>query len=1128
MEKAKSYSINFKNTNVYPAPLSNRSEKNIKVYPSDFMHGLLSAHVADETGIIAGKCLLIENSKISFKIESNIYKEFLNKKTLNINNLIDEWFIEKIIENEETGYCGIVYKNILTNNIVLAHRSTNFKLGLGSNLFKQSGIQTDYESIMLGILVPHMAFAHKATKIAVEIAKNLNYTLSFTGHSLGAFLAEMSIYYCSYELNHKFVKAIVFDGPGSWDLMNLLDNNKIKNIINMIKLEELDIVSYITAPNLVNCCNSRLGKVFTIFPKLEKDFGIYSQIIKNFGKKYDSALCSTFYGHDLVNILPYFDVETGRPSEFELVLRWPKISHKEFGKKRNTNSITLSIINKIFSSESAEIIVGFFNLFIREDKVLSTIESIVLVLQDFILGKIQLNEFWNVHKLINIENDFHKPKDLDPKEEFGLIYSLNYNIKPYNLYESTLNDKTDEIDRFLIFTKKNEESLKEFMLTIKMLIPFWEYYNYYEGTNEIKIFEQYKKVICVQDLRDYMRFLLLKKPDILKKLTASEKEVLNANKTDNQIIINSLKNNYKTLLNIMDKEKSRYQNEITYLNLLKSEEEKIQNFIDESFDNLIYKFQIHLFGRTNAGKSTLGSKLLINDDKIKIFPSNAVAETFVPTEISVNEEIKIADIQINYNTGEKSNYETENLEDLIKIINENISKKSSINNSPKIIEEAIINCPQSFFPKIKPGTKIVDTPGFSENEKMKKFNLSQLAKEKNRSVIVFLIPLEMGGSLMQENVDILSAYKTNETDLSSNIIFVLTKFKNFKNSCEDDNNDCSTEELLEYINKSIQEAFVLPLKNQYPSAKIVIYDIGKEMEKIYYDKDSLLIKMEESKDQNNLNQLNIKQETLKFLNEYINEQLLNNEYLYMDFLKQEALKSVNRVMQFMINFHSEEKNVKENKEKIEDQLTKYIKELKGKSLAEFKSEIFNEKILKKFIDTNITEKNLEFKEKCINLVESEVQSTIENYLTKISYSLEEVFYEHLFFYVMRDLPSDQNTVKSKVIKIREEIIDFLKNEKIKDSKVGFFKGIKKFFTRIIPNLFRSELSKFKLNLYDTYSTDYWLNGKEIVQFYEHLLKELPRFVNLIGMQYNKKKYSGKSNDLYKQCEHLIESINKSY
>jgi hypothetical protein len=47
----------------------------------------------------------------------------------------------------------------------------------------------------------------------------LNYKLSITGHSLGAYLAELSIYYCHMDLNFKNVKGVTFDGPGSLDMM---------------------------------------------------------------------------------------------------------------------------------------------------------------------------------------------------------------------------------------------------------------------------------------------------------------------------------------------------------------------------------------------------------------------------------------------------------------------------------------------------------------------------------------------------------------------------------------------------------------------------------------------------------------------------------------------------------------------------------------------------------------------------------------------------------------------------------------------------------------------------------------------------------------------------------------------
>ncbi len=81
------------------------------------------------------------------------------------------------------------------------------------------------------------------------------------------------------------------------------------------------------------------------------------------------------------------------------------------------------------------------------------------------------------------------------------------------------------------------------------------------------------------------------------------------------------------------------------------------------------------------------------------------------------------------------------------------------------------------------------------------------------------------------------------------------------------------------MNKSIQDGFVLPLKNKYPSARLMIYEIGRGMEKFYYDKDRLLIKIWTSENQKMLNDVNLKQETINMFNELTNQQFEKNEVL---------------------------------------------------------------------------------------------------------------------------------------------------------------------------------------------------------------------------------------------------------
>lgn len=43
-----------------------------------------------------------------------------------------------------------------------------------------------------------------------------------------------------------------------------------------------------------------------------------------------NALAYTL-SHDLKYILPYFNVKTGKPREYEQVIKWPSITHGSYG-----------------------------------------------------------------------------------------------------------------------------------------------------------------------------------------------------------------------------------------------------------------------------------------------------------------------------------------------------------------------------------------------------------------------------------------------------------------------------------------------------------------------------------------------------------------------------------------------------------------------------------------------------------------------------------------------------------------------------------------------------------------------------------------------------------------------------
>lgn len=188
--------------------------------PSDYEYALLSQHV-------------YEGSK-------------LKKEVCLPNN--DKWVILEVKENKESGYFGAIYINDETKQIVLAHRGTDsFKAFL-----------EDIWGIYLNKNTPQKIEAFVFVGKAIELANAKNYHLSFTGHSLGAFLAELSVFYAKREI-FLDVNAVTFESPGSKDCMEKMQPN-----LGCIDLEKLDIITYLSTPNLVNTLYKHVGTVYHI------------------------------------------------------------------------------------------------------------------------------------------------------------------------------------------------------------------------------------------------------------------------------------------------------------------------------------------------------------------------------------------------------------------------------------------------------------------------------------------------------------------------------------------------------------------------------------------------------------------------------------------------------------------------------------------------------------------------------------------------------------------------------------------------------------------------------------------------------------------------------------------------
>ena len=165
-----------------------------------------------------------------------------------------EWTIQKTFEGKQA-YFGVIFVNETDKQIVVAHR--------GSNTL--TSIIEDLHGIYLNKLSKQKSEAYKLIEEAVELAKTKGATLSFTGHSLGAFLAELSVFYCYNTLDFPNVSAVTFESPGSKGSLEKLQSNLDAE---KIELTSLDIIGYVSYPNLINTCNHHIGTLYHVQPQL--------------------------------------------------------------------------------------------------------------------------------------------------------------------------------------------------------------------------------------------------------------------------------------------------------------------------------------------------------------------------------------------------------------------------------------------------------------------------------------------------------------------------------------------------------------------------------------------------------------------------------------------------------------------------------------------------------------------------------------------------------------------------------------------------------------------------------------------------------------------------------------------
>lgn len=154
-------------------------------------------------------------------------------------------------EIKSDGYFGIAFKR--GQNLVFAHRGSVLNIDDPLHLIRSTSTIINDASLFLDDIefTQFKAAKHFINKILSQFHGINNIKYSFTGHSLGAAIGEISsVYYGK--------KAILFDNPGA---KNIIDRD------GYMRYEHIDITSYQSAPNFINDCCNKYGKTIKLFDK---------------------------------------------------------------------------------------------------------------------------------------------------------------------------------------------------------------------------------------------------------------------------------------------------------------------------------------------------------------------------------------------------------------------------------------------------------------------------------------------------------------------------------------------------------------------------------------------------------------------------------------------------------------------------------------------------------------------------------------------------------------------------------------------------------------------------------------------------------------------------------------------
>lgn len=403
-----------------------------RFYPTDFVHGLLSSHCY---------CKAVEGTEVIFK----------DKNKEKYNQYLTGWKVYKVFNPEDkSDYYGVLYIHEEVKQLVLAHRGTDI---INSLLLRNESLKASLHEISNKNIDKQQSAAFEFSKESVRYIKELsngtdNYRFSITGHSLGGWLAGLSTYFCYTDFGYPQIKAVTFDSPGIGDHLKDVYDSNIDNA-NKVDIHRLDITTYLSAPNIVNSCNTHIGRVYRLYPKIK----FPKQLQIGYLKKLDfintrhsniSSLLAVS-GHGLDPILECFDPDNGKAIRLGEVRRWPVIEYKV--KENSLKKVADSAANMLIPAGRPKILAKGVSYMLSKIVPKNTMSAVATIFASVLNGDTRLTQLFETYKGLDIkdhEKGFNEQKDLGTVGEFNLTYKGHYKVVETDLKTRKIVKYSDE------------------------------------------------------------------------------------------------------------------------------------------------------------------------------------------------------------------------------------------------------------------------------------------------------------------------------------------------------------------------------------------------------------------------------------------------------------------------------------------------------------------------------------------------------------------------------------------------------------------------------------------------------------------------------------------------------------